>query len=164
MSQDPKLIKQDVADTQARMGETVEALAYKADVPLRARDAVNERVDAIKDRVSGAVASVTGAASDAKESIAKATSNVPSAGESLTALRSVAADNPLGLVIGSVAAGFLIGLCLPVSDLERERVGRLGERMTEQAKTAATDAIEQGKAAVTQALGDALSGASNASA
>ena len=159
MSQDPNLIRQDIADTQARMGDTVEALAYKADVPARAKDAINERVDAIKGRVSGAVASVTGAASDAKGSIANAAASVPSAGESLTALRSVAAENPLGLVIGSVAAGFLIGLCLPVSDLERERVGRLGEKMTEQAKTAASEAIEQGKVAVTQAIGDAISGA-----
>jgi hypothetical protein len=47
---------------------------------------------------------------------------------------------------------------LPVSDLERDRVGRLGERMTEQAKSAASDALEQGKAVVTQALGDAISG------
>jgi hypothetical protein len=150
VSQDPNLIRQDIADTQARMGETVEALAYKADVPSRARDAVNDRVDAIKGKVSGAVASVSAAA------------NIPAARESLTALGSAVSENPLGLVIGSVAAGFLIGLCLPVSDLERERVGRLGEQMTEQAKTVATEALEQGKAAVTQALGDAILGASSA--
>lgn len=79
--------------------------------------------------------------------------------EGLGALRSAAAQNPLGLAIGSVAIGFLVGLCLPVTDIERERVGRIGERMTEQAKSAAADAIEQGKAAVTQAIGDALTNA-----
>lgn len=163
MSQDPNLIRQDIAETQARMGDTVEALAHKADVPSRARDAVNERVDAVKGKVSHAVTSITEAASDAKGSIANAAAAMPSAGESLNALRSVAVGNPLGLVIGSVAAGFLIGLCLPVSGLERERVGRLGERMTEQAKTAATEAIEQGKVAVTQAIGDVISGAANPS-
>ena len=164
MSQDPNVIRQDIADTQARMGDTVEALAYKADVPARARDAVNDRVDALKSKVSGAVASVTSAVSDAQGAISTAAAAVPSPSESLSVVRSVAADNPLGLVIGSVAAGFLIGLCLPVSDLERERVGRLGERMTEQAKSAATEAIEQGKAAVTQAIGDAISNSTTSSA
>jgi phage tail protein X len=158
VSQDPNLIRQDIADRQARMGDTVEALAYKANVPARARDAVNDRVDALKSKVSGAVASVTGAVSDARGAISTAAAGVPPPSESLDALRSVAADNPLGLVIGSVAAGFLIGLCLPVSDLERERVGRLGERVTEQAKTAATEAIEQGKVTLSQAIGDAISG------
>ncbi len=75
------------------------------------------------------------------------------------ALRSTAVQNPLGLAIGSVAIGFLVGLCLPVTDFERERVGRIGERMTEQAKSAAADAIEQAKVAVTQAAGDALTNA-----
>ena len=84
---------------------------------------------------------------------------MPSAGEGLRSIRSAAARNPLGLAIGSVAAGFLVGLCLPVSKVERERVGLLGERMTAQAKTAAADAIEEGKAAVTHAIGDALSSA-----
>lgn len=55
-------------------------------------------------------------------------------------LRSAAADNPLGLAIGSIAVGFLVGLWLPVSALERERIGAVGERMTGLEKSAATDA------------------------
>lgn len=78
---------------------------------------------------------------------------------SVRALRTAAAENPLGLAIGSIAVGFLVGLCLPVSDLERDRVGAAGERITGMAKSAAIDAIEQGKAAVKQAVGDAISGA-----
>ena len=127
------------------MGDTVEALAYKADVPARTRDAVNDRVDAIKGAVSGAV---TGAAN--------ALPSREDAAQGLRTVGSVASQNPLGLAIGSIAVGFLVGLCLPVSDIERDRVGRLGEQMTDQAKAAAGSAIEQGKAAVTQAIGDAL--------
>ncbi|HYL27967.1 MAG TPA: hypothetical protein VEW74_09050, partial [Candidatus Nitrosotalea sp.] len=96
--------------------------------------------------------------SDAKESVTNAAASLPSPSEGLQSLRTLAADNPLGLAIGSIAVGFLVGLCLPVSDIERERVGRLGEQMTEQAKSAASDALAQGKAAVTQAIGDALAG------
>jgi hypothetical protein len=157
VSQDPQVIRQNIAETQAQIGETAEALAYKTDLPSRARDAVNERVDAIKGQVSDAVASATNVATSAKESVGNAIAALPPPGEGLRSIGSAAAQNPLGIAIGSLAVGFLVGLCLPVSTLERERVGRLGERMTAQAKSAASDALEQGKAAVTQAIGDALS-------
>ncbi len=150
------------------MGDTVEALAYKTDVPARTRDAVSDRVEAIKGRVSDFVSSATGAVgaagdaigdatSGAKEKAASAVAAMPSPSQAVQTIGTIASNNPLGLAIGSVAAGFLIGLCLPVSDIERDRVGRIGERMTEQAKSAAADAVEQGKAAVTQVIGDAIS-------
>lgn len=152
MSQDPEAIRRDIEDTQARMGETVEALAYKTDVPARTRDAVNDRVDAIKGAVSGAASNVRSVASNA----ANALPSREDAAEGWRTVGSLASQNPLGVAIGALAVGFLVGLCLPVSDIERDRVGRLGEQMTDQAKAAAGDAIEQGKVAVTQAIGDAL--------
>jgi len=169
VDQNPDAIRRDIEQTQARMGDTVEALAYKTDVPARARDAINDRVDAIKGRASDIVSTASdavGAAGDAigdaaagaKEKVASAVAAMPSPSQAVQTIGTIASNNPLGLAIGSIAAGFLIGLCLPVSDIERDRVGRIGERMTEQAKSAAADAVEQGKAAVTQAIGDALSG------
>lgn len=84
------------------------------------------------------------------------------------ATKSVALDakgllekNPLGLALGSIAAGFLLGLALPVSDLERENVGPLGERVAGQARQAANEMVEQGKTVVATAVSDALSGARN---
>lgn len=65
--------------------------------------------------------------------------------------------NPLGLALGSVAAGFLIGLALPVSDIERDNVGAFGEKVKDQAKQAATEMVAQGKSAVATAVTDALS-------
>lgn len=166
MSQDPEAIRQDIQETRSRMGETVEAIAYKTDFPSRARDAVNERVETIKGKVSDTLASATGAmsgvASSAKTSIDSARSSMPSGAEGWRTVNTLASANPLGLAIGAIAVGFLVGLCLPVSDIERERVGRIGEQMTEQAKTAAAGAIEQGKAAVTQAIGDVISGSTSA--
>ena len=168
MDQNPESIRRDIEQTQARMGDTVEALAYKTDVPARARDAVNDRVDAIKGKISGVMSSATsavgaagdaigGATSSAKETAANAVAAMPSPSEAVQTIGTIASNNPLGLAIGSIAAGFLIGLLLPVSDIERDRVGRIGEQMTDKAKSAAADAVEQGKAAVTQAIGDAIS-------
>jgi ElaB/YqjD/DUF883 family membrane-anchored ribosome-binding protein len=154
VSQDPEAIRRDIEDTQSRMGETVEALAYKADVPARTRDAVNDRVETIKGKVSDVIGSATGAMRGA----ANAMPSRDDAAEGLRTMNSFASSNPLGIAIGAVAVGFLVGLLLPVSDIERERVGQLGEQMTDQAKAAASSAIEQGKAAVTQAIGDAITG------
>jgi hypothetical protein len=183
MDQDPEAIKRDMDETRARMGETVEALAYKTDVPARAKDAVNDRVEGIKGAISGVVDSAKGALggatasaqaataktadavgsvqSSATDAVTQARARLPSgvaATERFNGVRSLAERNPLGLGIGAIAAGFLIGLVLPVSDIERDQVGPLGEQMVGGAKAAADEAIEHGKATITQALGDALQG------
>ena len=43
MDQDPEGIKRDIEQTRERMGDTVEALSYKTDVPARAKDVVRAR-------------------------------------------------------------------------------------------------------------------------
>ena len=48
MGQDPDAIRQDIAQTRDDMGETVEAVGYKADVPSRAKEAVVDKADAAK--------------------------------------------------------------------------------------------------------------------
>ena len=54
MGQDPDAIRREIEQTRERMGETVEALGYKADVPSRAKEAVSGRVDSVKSKISGA--------------------------------------------------------------------------------------------------------------
>jgi ElaB/YqjD/DUF883 family membrane-anchored ribosome-binding protein len=49
MGEDPGQIRQDIENTRERMGETVEALGYKADVPGRAKEAISSR----RDRAAG---------------------------------------------------------------------------------------------------------------
>ena len=185
MDQDPEAIKHDIEETRGRMSDTVEALAYKTDVPARTKDAVSDRVEGIKGAISGVVDSarsalvgatasaqiattnaadaVASARSSAGDAMTQAGANLPSSAEAkerFEKVRSLAERNPLGIGIGAVAAGFLIGLLLPVSDIEREQVGQFGEQMVDSAKAAADDAVEQGKAAITQVVGDALHGKS----
>ena len=54
MGQDTGQIRQDIEETRGRMGDTVEALGHKADVPGRAREAVSDRVESVKSKISGA--------------------------------------------------------------------------------------------------------------
>lgn len=182
MDQDPEAIKHDIEQTRERMGDTIEALAYKTDVPARAKDALDERVDSIKGAVSSVVGSartalggaaanvqaraadVVDAASDTRSSISDATAHARNqlptgtqAKQRVRSMRSRVEQNPLGLAIGSIAAGFLIGSMLPVSDVERENIGPIGEKMVGSAKDAAANVVEQGKTAVTNAVSDAFS-------
>jgi hypothetical protein len=47
MGQDASQIRHEIEATRLRMGDTLEAIAYKADVRSRVRDNVNERIAAL---------------------------------------------------------------------------------------------------------------------
>jgi hypothetical protein len=74
MGEDPRAIREQVEQTRERMGDTVEALAYKADVKTRAKENVNDKVESVKSVFTGAKESVTGAAGSVNEA-------TPSAGD-----------------------------------------------------------------------------------
>lgn len=130
MGQDPSTIRHELEQTRERMGETVEALAYKADVPARAKENVQGKVDAVRQKV-------TGVAHRADEA-------TPSTGDVRDGAQravGVAQENPLGLALGAVAVGFVGGLLLPVTRTEREHLGPIGDQVRDVADTA----VEHGK-------------------
>ena len=55
---DPEALRQEIARTRAGLGETVEALAAKADVKARAQEAVHSSVTAAKLRMREGVEQV----------------------------------------------------------------------------------------------------------
>jgi len=57
----------------------------------------------------------------------------------------VAQENPLGLAVGAVAAGFLLGMLVPSSRVEDEKLGPVADRVKEQAKETGQEALERGK-------------------
>jgi gas vesicle protein len=57
----------------------------------------------------------------------------------------IAQENPLGLAVGAVAAGFLVGLAVPSSDVEHEKLGPVADRVKDQAKETGQEALERGK-------------------
>ena len=147
MGQDPETIRSEIAATRERMGDTVDALAYKTDVKSRAKDSVNEKVDNLKSKVTGARDSVTGAASSVSDA-APGTEDVKHAARRGKGL---AQENPLGLAIGSVAVGFLAGLLIPSTRVEDEKIGPMADTLKEQVRETATCAVEHGKEAAQDA-------------
>jgi len=134
MGQDPGEIRQDIEATREQMGDTVEALSYKADVKARAKDSITDRVDTVKSRVglaSSKVSDHTPSGDDVKQGARRA--------------KGLAEENPLGLVIGAVAVGFIAGLAVPATRVEDERLGPMADQVKDQAKETGQEALERGK-------------------
>ena len=134
MGKDPSDIRAEIEETRVRVGDEVDALSYKTDVPARVGDYVDEKKQAVKDKVTGAKDAVTGTASRA----------IPS-GEKVGRVKDTAERNPLGLAVGAAAVGFVAGLVLPATRMENERMGQMSDRLVEAAKETAGDAVERGK-------------------
>jgi len=116
------------------MGETVDALSYKADVKSRAKESLMDTKESIKSKVTGAGDRV----SDATPDGAQVRQNARRAA-------GVAQENPLGLAIGSVAAGFIVGLLLPASRVEDRKLGPIADDVKDKAKETGQEALQRGQ-------------------
>jgi ElaB/YqjD/DUF883 family membrane-anchored ribosome-binding protein len=125
MGEDPEAIRADIERTRAEMGETVDAIGYKADVKSRAKDKVN--------RMTGRVSDAT----PDKQQVKRAAST--------------AQENPLGLAIGGVAVGFLAGLLIPSSRVEDEKIGPMADQVKDQLKETGQEAMDRGREVAQQA-------------
>jgi gas vesicle protein len=160
VGQDPDAIREEIAQTRAEMGETVDAIGYKADVPSRAKEKVGEKVDNVKAKVGETVTrakeTVTGAASRAGGTVSDTT---PSGGEVKQSARravGLAQENPLGLAIGAAAIGFLAGLAMPSTRVEDERLGPMADQIKDKAKETGQEALERGKQVAQEATQSAV--------
>lgn len=130
MGEDPDRIRREIEQTRAEMGETVDALSYKTDVKARAKDTIRDKkesVMSVKDRVVGA----TPDSDEVKQKVGRA--------------KSVAEENPLGLAVGALAAGFLAGMLFPSTRVEDEKLGRISDDVIDRAKETGQEALERGK-------------------
>ena len=134
MGEDPNAIRDEIADTRERMGDTIDALGYKADVKSRAKDNVSDKVDSVKERLGVAGQKANDATPDAEQvkgQVRKAAG--------------IAQENPLGLAVGAAAIGFLAGLLVPSTRVEDDKLGPMADRVKEQAKETGQEALERGK-------------------
>jgi hypothetical protein len=76
MGKDSSEIRREIEETRARMGDTVEALSYKADVPNRMKDAVNDKVETVKGTIGDVVSNVKDAVTGAGGKVGSALGGV----------------------------------------------------------------------------------------
>jgi hypothetical protein len=122
-------IERELTATRERVSAELDALAYKLDVPSRA-----------KERVGGAKNKLRNAAPDVAD------------------VQRTVEQNPLGTVLGGLAAGVLAGLLLPRTKLEDEKVGPVADRIRDEAAATGREAFDRAK----QIAGDAADAAKDA--
>jgi hypothetical protein len=127
MGEEPGEIRQEIEETRSRMGETVEAISYKTDVKQRAGDFVSDKANAVTSKVSGVVPDRGSVSATGRRAAGRAQ------------------ENPLGLLLGSAAVGFLVGLLVPATRVEDERVGEVADDLKERARETGQEALERGK-------------------
>ena len=127
MGKDPHEIREEIDRTRDEMGDTVEALGYKTDVKTRAKENITDKRDRLKERITG----TTPDPEDVKQGAKRAVG--------------VAQENPLGLAIGSLAAGFVAGMLVPSTRVEDEKLGPMADQLKDQAKETGQEALERGK-------------------
>jgi ElaB/YqjD/DUF883 family membrane-anchored ribosome-binding protein len=134
MGKDPETIQREIEETRERMGDRVDAMTYKADVPSRIGDRISETKDAVADRISGVTSSIG--------------ERTPDAGEVRDRSRRMAStlgDNPLALVVGAAAVGFLVGMLLPSTRMEDERLGDTADELKRRAVQTGREALDRGR-------------------
>jgi ElaB/YqjD/DUF883 family membrane-anchored ribosome-binding protein len=134
MGEETARIREEIEDTRGRMSDTVDQLAHKANVPGRVKESIAVKRDRLKEQMQGTasrVGDVTPDASGVKHSARHAVG--------------VAEENPLGLAIGGVAAGFLIGMLIPSTRIEDEKVGPMADDVKHRAAETGQEALERGK-------------------
>jgi ElaB/YqjD/DUF883 family membrane-anchored ribosome-binding protein len=141
MGKDPDAIEREIEERRERIGERIDALSYKADVKSRVGDAVAEK----RDQVTGQVREVV---SGAQEQVSRASDGTPDLEDVKQQTRRAAGivrENPLGLALGAVAAGFLLGLLLPSTTMEDEKLGEAADAVKVKAAETGEEALDHGK-------------------
>jgi gas vesicle protein len=159
MGEDPEVIRRDIEQTRERMGDTVDALGYKTDVKSRAKESVTGKVEGVKDKLVGAKESVTETVGGAKDSVAGATPSGADVQQGAKRAVGVAQENPLGLAVGAVAVGFLAGMLIPSTRVENEKIGPMADQVKDQVSSTAHEALEHGKAVVSETASSAAEAA-----
>jgi gas vesicle protein len=152
MGQDPSQIREEIEQTRGEMGETVDALAHKADVKSRVKESFADRRERLRSQMMGT-----------KSRIGEATPEGEQVKEGARQAVGVAEENPIGLALGGVAAGFLAGMLLPSTRMEDERVGPIADQVKEKAIETGQEAVERGKEVAGQVTEQAVETAKEAS-
>jgi hypothetical protein len=127
MGQDPEAIRRDIEQTREEMGETVEAIGYKADVRTRAKESIQDKTGRLRDKISGATPDGGDVKGGARQAVG------------------VAQENPIGLAVGAMAVGFVAGMLAPSTKVEDEKLGPMADQVKQQAAETGQEALERGK-------------------
>jgi gas vesicle protein len=145
MGQTPEDIRNEIEQTREQMGETVEAIGNRANVPARAKGWASDKKDAVVGTVTGTADSVVSAVSGTKDSVTSTVPDGQQVKQTGRRVKGLAEQNPIGLAIAGAAVGFVAGLFAPATRAENERLGPVSDQLKSAATEAGQEAIQHGK-------------------
>jgi len=149
------------------MGETVDAIGYKADVKGRAGEYVRDKKDGVMGGITGARDAITQGADSLVSRVSggndgqgggtglreRVGERPPSQGDvrgMANQARGSARQNPMAYAFGGVAIGFLLGSMLPSTSVEDERMGDIADDVKDRVKETAGEAVDRGREVVAE--------------
>jgi len=141
VGEEPDRIREQIEQTRAEMGETVDALGYKTDVKARAKDSIQDK----KESVMGVAQSAKDRIVGAGQTVGDKTPDTDQVKHQARRAKSVAQENPLGLAVGALAVGFLAGMLVPATRVEDEKLGQVSDDVVDRIKETGQEALERGK-------------------
>jgi hypothetical protein len=151
MGQESSHIREEIEQTRSEMGDTVDALAHKTDMKSRVKESFSDKKERLRAQMSGTTSRLGDATPDGEQVKEGAKQAV-----------GIAEENPIGLALGGLAAGFLAGMLLPSTRMEDERVGPVADEVKGKAMETAQEAVERGKQVTGQVAEQAVETAKEA--
>ncbi len=156
MAERPEVIRTDIERTRAEMGDTLDALGYKANVPARTKGWFGRKTQAVTGSAGRGASRLTGIAgsgasrlSGAADSVvSRVSGTVPSGGQvaaGASSVKDTAERNPLGLAGVGIAVGFVAGLFAPATRVENEKLGPTSDQVKSSVAEAGQEALEHTK-------------------
>src|SRR5579884_1499345 len=150
MDQDRDQIRQ-VEDARERVAQDVRSVAENANVVERTKETVQGKVDDAKSAMGDRVRT-------AREKLESARDNVSSTMQSTmenarsNMLNMNPMENPICMLIAGAAVGFLIGLALPITRFESERLGPVTDDMKDRMRQAGTEVVRRGTEVIKETI------------
>jgi hypothetical protein len=116
MGEESSHIREEIEQTRTEMGDTVDALAHKTDVKSRVKESFVDKKERLRTQMAGTSSRLGDATPDGQQVKEGAQHAV-----------GVAEENPIGLALGGLAAGFVAGMLIPSTRIEDERVGPVAD-------------------------------------
>ena len=139
------VIRGDIEQTRSEMGDTLDALGYKANVPARTRGWIGRKRQTVTGACGSGMSRISGAADSAVARVSGATPNSSHVQAGAGRMKDTAERNPFGLAFAGAAVGFLAGLFAPSSSVENEKLGSMSDQLKTKAVEAGQEAVEHGK-------------------
>jgi len=124
---------------RARVADDVRNVAENANVVERTKENVQGRIDDARSAMTDRVSDVRDKLSDARDSLG---TGLNSMRENITNVNPL--ENPVAMLIGGLAVGFLIGMVLPVTQFESERIGPITDDMKDRVRQAGSEVVRRG--------------------